>query len=79
MVGGACLTGLPGFRDLEHGLVADSGASMARAAHELLSDEDRRARLARQGHALVTELPDWSTIARRYVDELPTVTGSPRG
>lgn len=76
VVGGVCLTGLPGFRDLEHGLVADSGASMARAAHELLSDEDRRARLAHQGHALVTQLPDWSTIARRYVDELPAVSGT---
>ena len=79
VVGGVCLHGLPGFRDLEHGLVADSGAGMGRAAHELLSDEERRARLARQGHELVTQLPDWATIARRYVDELPTVTGSPRG
>lgn len=79
VVGGACLNGLPEFRDLDHGLVADSGATMAHAAHQLLSDEERRARLAGQGHALVTQLPDWGTIARRYVDELPDVSGPLRG
>ncbi len=79
VVGGVCLHGLAGFRDREHGLVADSGAAMAHAAHELLSDEEHRARLARQGHALVSQLPDWSTIARRYVDELPAVGGTFRG
>ena len=76
VVGGVCLHGLAGFRDREHGLVADSGASMAIAAQELLADDHLRAQLARQGHALVTQLPDWSTIARRYVDELPPVTGA---
>lgn len=79
VVGGACLYGLPGFRELEHGLVADSGATMAHAAHQLLSDAERRDRLARQGYALVVQLPDWGTIARRYVDELPAVNGTFRG
>jgi glycosyltransferase involved in cell wall biosynthesis len=77
VVGGACLHGLPGFTEPEHGLVAASGVLMAEAVHQLLIDEDRRARLARQGHALVTQLPDWSTIARRYISQLPAVKGAP--
>lgn len=79
VVGGACLRGLPGFNDLEHGLIADSGAAMSQAVHQLLVDEERRERLARQGHALVTQLSDWKTIARRYVAELPDVDGGLHG
>lgn len=79
VVGGRCLTGLPGFFDNEHGIVADSGATMAEATCRLLADEDTRRQLAAAAYELIAHYPDWSAVAAAYVEQLPRVTARING
>jgi glycosyltransferase involved in cell wall biosynthesis len=57
--------GVPGLRDGEHLLVADSPGAFAEATLRLLADPALGERLGRAGRALVVEQYDWRAIVPR--------------
>ncbi len=62
--------GIPGLRDGEHLLLADTPAAFAKAVSRLVTDRELAQRLGQAGRAFVCAAYDWSQIAPRLEDAL---------
>lgn len=73
LVGGVCLYGIPGLVAGEHALVGQDPGTLASSLLSTLADPAEAGQRAARAYTLVSSLPGWPDVARRYLDTLPEV------